>query len=252
MADPRIRKLIGAQQERLLAEVSAARAKSRNPSSIGNDFEASFRDFLRAHLPLGLSVAQGEVIDESGATSKQTDVLILEDEHPFRLDSGRPGLALIEGVAAAGELKTNLTGPSLASTIAASKVFKKLRAQEAGKLEITANQSDVSRFYDHRPYFLIAAESQLSLGTVAEKLREADEETHGQILDAVYLLDRGWIANFADGTGALRMQSDDGRSHGGWQVAEIPAGEVLFDFFVWLSVVMPRIIRTSSPFLKYL
>lgn len=109
MVESRIRKLIGAQQERLLAALTEARAKFDHPGDIGSaGLESAFREFLEANLPRRLSVGQGEVIDGEGHISGQTDVLILDEDHPFRLDPKEPGLALIEGVAAAGELKSML------------------------------------------------------------------------------------------------------------------------------------------------
>ena len=253
MAEPRIRKLIQAQQVRLLGSLQDGRARFSQSGDIGTaGLEVPFREFLRAHLPGRLSVSEGEVIDSTGRTSKQTDVLILDHEHPFRLEDDKPGLAMIEGVAAAGELKATLTSQSLQRSIENSIQFKELRAEEAEGTVISANQSDISRFYDHRPYFILAAESQLKLSTVAARLRKIDLETDGQIVDAVYLLDQGWVTNFGDGNGSFQFRAGTGESLQAWIEREIPAGEVLFDFFVWISAVMPRMTRLQSPFLKYL
>lgn len=253
MVEPRIRELISAHQARLLVNLQEARAKFAHPGDIGTaGLEAPFRDFLRGHLPHRLSVGEGEVIDSSGRSSRQTDVLILDEDHPFRLEEDRPGLALIEGVAAAGELKSNLTSGDLDRALIAPATFKQLRADEVEGTMMRASPGDISRFYDHRPYFVLAAESQLSLATVAERVRKLDLETEGQIADAVYLLDRGWVTNFGDGKGTFQFRTDAGQSVQAWVEREIPPGQVLFDFFVWLSAVMPRHLRFVTPFQKYL
>jgi hypothetical protein len=253
MPDARIRDTVRAQQQRLLADLQAARAKFNQGTDRGTaGLEVPFREFLRNHLPRRLAVGEGEVIDSQGRTSAQTDVLILDDDHPFRVEPDEPCLALIEGVAAAGELKTVLTGGDLATSLSNSARFKELRAEEPDSTIVRSNASDLPRFYDHRPYFILAAESQLTIETVAERARQIDLETDGQIADAIYLLDRGWVVNFGDGAGSFQFLMPGGASAQAWVAKEIPSGEVLFDFFVWLSAVMPRLHRFVSPYLKYL
>lgn len=114
MAEPRVRAAINAQQARLLADLEEARSKFAQGTDRGTaGFEVPCREFLRKHLPRRLAVGQGEVIDSEGRESGQTDVVILDDDHPFDVDPDRPSLAFIEFVAAAGELKTTLTSDSL-------------------------------------------------------------------------------------------------------------------------------------------
>ncbi len=252
MADPRVRDAINAQQARLVADLAEARAKFKQGGDLGTaGLEVPFRRFLSAHLPRRLAVGQGEIIDVEGRESGQTDVVILDDDHPFHVEPDQPSLAFIEFVAAAGELKTTLTGESLQATLEKSAKFKALRAEEAPRTMISSNPGDTTRFVDHRPYFLVAAGSELKLETVAERVRAFDLATEGQIVDAVYLLDRGWVVNFGDGQGALQFVTSAG-SVQAWVYREVPAGEVLFDFFVWLSAVMPRFVRLGSPIGKYL
>lgn len=253
MADPRVRNAINAQQARLLADLEEARAKFKQGTDLGTaGFEVPFRQFLSGHLPRRLAVGQGEIIDSEGRESGQTDVVILDDDHPFHVEPDQPSLAFIEFVAAAGELKTTLTGDGLQTTLEKSAQFKALRAEEApGATMIASNPGDITRFVDHRPYFLVAARSELKLETVAERVRAFDLATEGQIVDAVYLLDRGWVVNFGDGQGAFQFVTSAG-SVQAWVQREVPPGEVLFDFFVWLSAVMPRFVRLGSPIGKYL
>jgi hypothetical protein len=252
MADPRIRDAINAQQTRLLADLEEARSKFKQGTDRGTaGFEVPFRRFLSGHLPRRFAVGQGEIIDSEGRESGQTDVVILDDDHPFHVEPDQPSLAFIEFVAAAGELKTTLTGENLQTTLEKSAQFKALRAAETEGTLIASNPGDTTRFVDHRPYFLVAAGSELRLETVAERVRAFDLATDGQIVDAVYLLDRGWVVNFGDGQGAFQFVTSVG-SMAAWVQREVPAGEVLFDFFVWLSTVMPRFVRLGSPIGKYL
>ncbi len=60
----------------------------------GSGAEDAFRDFLSRHLPRRFDVGHGEVVDTHGARSGQVDVLIINEDQPFR-HGGRPGLYLV-------------------------------------------------------------------------------------------------------------------------------------------------------------
>jgi len=62
-----------------------------------------------------------------------------------------------------------------------------------------------------------------------------------QMLDAVFVLGRGWTINFGDGCGSFKFTNMQGHDMTGWITKETP--NVLFDLMGWLSCVMP--VRTS-------
>lgn len=205
---------------------------------------------LTEYLPRDLTVGQGEVIDTEGKRSGQTDIVVAAADHPFLFAQDSPGLFLIEGIAAVGEIKTTLTSGELGKALANAARFKRLKpAHIAGSL-INATESDIPRFYDGRPSFLVAFESQLTTSTVLEKVVDYEAE-HGTItFDGVFLLDRGWAINFGDGLGAFRFAQPGGEPVAGWVVLEVD--EVLFDFLAWLSAVIPRIVRFAPIMPLYL
>jgi hypothetical protein len=123
-------------------------------------------------LPRALAVGQGEVIDTSDRRSGQTDVVIADLDHPFTFAPSEPGLFLIEGVTAGGEVKAVLTSTELDGALANAARFKALEAAHQRGNLIHALPSDTARFYDHRPYFLVALESQLTTATVATRVAE--------------------------------------------------------------------------------
>jgi hypothetical protein len=67
------------------------------------------------------------------------------------------------------------------------------------------------------------------------------EAERGPTFDGIFLLGRGWAIDFGDGQGAFRFGEPGGGSATGWVVQGVD--EVLFDFLVWLSAVIPRIVR---------
>lgn len=60
----------------------------------GGLVENEFRSFLSTYLPKRLSVGTGEVIDRSFNTSKQMDVVVVNEDHPFTFQRNDPAIFL--------------------------------------------------------------------------------------------------------------------------------------------------------------
>ena len=245
------RELVARAQGQITARLADARTKFDHRGDRGTaGVEVPFREFLAEYLPRALAVGQGEIIDTSDRRSGQVDVVIADIDHPFTFTPSEPGLFLIEGVTAAGEVKAVLTSTELDGALANAARFKALEAAHQAGNMIHASPSDVARFYNHRPYFLMAFESQLTIATVAERVAEYASEHSVTVFDAVFLLDRGWAIDFGDGQGAFRFGEPGAAPAAGW-VWQEPT-EVLFDFLVWLSAVMPKIVRFGPIIQLYL
>jgi hypothetical protein len=224
----------------------------------GDDVEGAFRLFLREHLSPRFRVGHGEVIDTMGRRSLQTDVLVADEEQPFRVDDN-PQLLIIEGVAAGAEVKAKLTITELADAIEKGRRFKELEAIP-GKWIAFASEtskhgkpnSDLIRFYRHRPYILFAYESDVADVTLMRQLDEAEEASSLPPLDAVFILSRGLTVNLWDGQGSLGFQTLDGQVITNWLPWEADPAKVLPTLLFWLHAVMPRFIGRSSPLVAYM
>src|SRR5436190_22696338 len=102
------------QMKEKLAEI---RATHQHKGVKGTGVEKSFRTFLTQYLPQHFSVGEGEIVDTTGAISAQTDVVITAEHHPFTFSTDGPGLFFIEGVCAAGEVKSVLTSGELETSL---------------------------------------------------------------------------------------------------------------------------------------
>lgn len=239
-----LRDKIAAVEVQMKAKLEEARATFAHSGDKGTSVEDSFRTFLRQYLPRRLEVGYGEITDLKGRRSKQTDVVIVSEDHPFTFTPDLPGLFFIEGVCAAGEVKTNLTSTELKEALEDSCQFKQLEI-EPGKASLaSANPSDLARFYKCPPWFLVSLESQLTLSRIETEIVEFENQNpvrSNRIADAVFVLGRGWVINFADGKGSFQFRTPEGISLGGWLRQN--SNSVLFDLLGWLSAVMPRMIR---------
>jgi len=247
-----LKEKIAAVEAQMKAKLEEARATFDHPGDKGISVEHSFRLFLRDYLPRRLEVGHGEIIDTKGRKSKQTDVVIVSEDHPFTFTPDLPGLFFVEGVCAASEVKAILTSGELQSALENSCQFKQLRMKPGTGNTICTNPSDLDRFYKSPPWFLVAHESQLDLAGVQKKIRqfgESDTVEVNRLADAVFILDRGWVINFGDGQGSFQFRTPEGKSVQGWVWKD--SDSVLFDLLRWVSVVMPRVIRYAAILTHY-
>jgi hypothetical protein len=166
VALPLFRDLVKQSEQQMAERLAEARTKFEHSGDRGSaGAEVPFRSFLAEFLPRDQSLGQGEIVDTAGNRSGQTDVVVAAADHPFLFTADSPGLFLIEGVSAAGEIKTVLTSSELGKALENAARFKQLRPAHVQGSMIHANQSDIARFYDGRPYFLVAFESQLTTDT---------------------------------------------------------------------------------------
>jgi hypothetical protein len=261
MPDANLLAMLETLDSRLATALAHSRASFQHMGLRGDGSEYAVREVLDSHLPRYLAVGTGEVIDLSDTRSGQVDVIIANEDQPFRTNIHEAGVFLIEGVGAAGEVKSNLTITELKKTLTAAAGFKGLRMQDRGIL-FMAMKSDQIRFFDCPPYFLFAFESEVAPETLLERLAAADlvnpPDGGGQALsplDAVFILGQGVAINYGNGQGTLRYQHDSGPHAGeiatGWLWHARDSGIFTY-FLLWLSAVMPRFLRISSIASNYL
>lgn len=222
-----------------LAEI---RETFKHSGNKGTSTENIFSKFVRQYLPRRLEIGNGEIIDSFGNRSGQADIVIVNEDHPFTFIPDKPGLFFIEGVSAVGEIKTILTSQELINTLKNSVLYKKLKKANSTGSMVLSNQSDLKRYHEHPPFFLFAYESQVSLTSIfssIEKFVTNNSHNNLAIIDAVFILDKGWLINFGDGKGALQFRrTTDGQSLEGWIFQESDA--VLFNLFRYISITMPK------------
>lgn len=250
-----LKAIISDTEIQMKGELNKIRSRFNHPGDKGTSTEVIFRTFLREYLPRRLEVGNGEVVDLNGQRSKQTDVIIVNEDHPITFTPDLPGLFFIEGVCAAGEVKVNLTSTELEKCLENSVQFKKLKMYLGKGTMAASNPSDLNRFYKCPPWFLFAFESQLTLSSIHKKIIEFEKKMENKIepnklMDAVFILNRGWIINMGDGKGSYQFLNLEGKSLKGWIHKD--SESTLFDFLGWFSIVMPRMFRFEPILPRYL
>lgn len=233
--------------------LARARARFTHSGNKGASVEDAFRLFLKEYLPRRLAVGHGEVIDLSGSRSMQTDVVVVNEDHPFTFTENSPGLFLIEGVAAAGEVKAVLTTEHFQKSILSSRKFKTLKVEHSTGTTAMGTAPDLERYYKRPPWFLFAYESQLTLPSIHARLMKESQGVNGveeNLVDAVFVLGKGCVINLGDGQESLTVVNSEGTSISGWIWQQEESA--LFELMAWLSIVMPRVIRYDSILTPYL
>jgi len=244
---------IAAVEVQMKAKLNEIRATFAQGGDKGTSVEDSFRAFLRHYLPRRLEVGQGEVIDSRERRSKQTDIVVVNEDHPFTFTADIPGLFFVDGVCAAGEVKTILTSEQLNVALENSCQFKQLEIESGQGTMIHTNPSDRERFYKCPPWFLIAFESQLTLPniqTAVDRFVDRAGVKVNELVDAVFVLECGWVINFGDGKGSFQFRTPEGTPVEGWAWRE--SKSVLFDLLGWLSIVLPKMIRFEPILARYI
>jgi hypothetical protein len=156
-----------------------------------------------------------------------------------------PGLYFIEGVLAAGEVKAALKLSDAQEIMEKAAAFKRLRTALGHGDIALANDADVDRFLNRRPYFLFAFEAATPLENFYKRIIELEKSLSlgpTDHIDAIFLLDRGAAVNLGTGRGGLVAFDAHGTHKVGWIRDARP---VMIALISWLSEVMPRIVHLS-------
>jgi hypothetical protein len=244
-------------ERRLQTSLEESQAKFAQSADRGEGNAAAFREFLRAHLSPKYRIGQGEVIDYRANRSSQTDVVVADEEQPFRVDDS-PQLFIIEGVAAAAEVKTTLTAQEMRDSLHKAERFKVLEAVLGRAAMLAPPQhrgnpnSDLLRFYRRRPFFVFAYRGAIDNNTLLEVATSTERPGEPPPIDAIFVLDKGFAINFWDGNGALTyLELNTGQMAKGWRWWDEPSYSLVW-LLMWLRSVMPRFSLRSSPLLAYL
>lgn len=201
--NPTVADMLSAKEAELRAKLLAARARLQHRGNRGDAAEVAVRELLSDHLSRRFDVGQGEIIDTNGTRSRQMDVVVATDDHPFRVPASDPGLYIVEGVYAAGEIKTALTTTELDDVFLKARSVKELQKAHVAGAMVFANSAEHTRWVEGPPpFFAFAYESKIAVDTLLRMLTD-----DGQPLDALFVLGSGAAINFDDGTGFRRLRA---------------------------------------------
>jgi len=236
------------QQKVLELQLAVARERFNHHGLRGGAVESALRSFIESNLPRALSVGTGEVIarlgDDSERTSRQLDVVISNEMQPFAAERDEATVLLIEGINAAGEVKSTLSGSQFDTELTKGRVFKSLRSRNLSRLVSIPKPDSWASYYVHyRPYFIFTFESTVKWRRLLLKTFDYIVSYKKIPYDALFIMDEGiviLISPFVDcpflklaGFPFFHESEELGKTIGGIHIFETTA--FLAVFLMWLS-----------------
>lgn len=222
----------------------------------GTNAEKILGDFLKMYLPPYNRIGTGEVVDITGKTSKQIDIIITNEEHPYLGDLNTPELFFIEGVALAGEVKMSLTTEELKKALENGKRFKKLDAKISKNTIVSCPKGDLDRFVSKRGFFIFAFESKITLKKIWNEMKIFYSEKKIPLeeqIDGIFILDRGIIYNIVEnGSFSFPKINEEAAPIGLVPLDKEICENILFNFIAWVHVAMKKMKYPSSILLEYM
>jgi len=187
---------------RMRADFDCARASLSHPGLKGKAFEGTVKSFFRSYLPDRLGVATGQLVDSTGALSKQLDVVIFDkSKTPILYENNGVQVIPVECAYAVIEVKARLDAaelPSIHANMLSVKSLKKAAYYE-GQSAIVETNNLYGQEWRHWPtnYFVFGFESpdpRTMQVPMIEYHNASLQQPHLRI-DLMCILDRGVYLN---------------------------------------------------------
>lgn len=235
--------LLNQSLRRLKLAFNEASEKFKTPEDVAQHRENAVKEFLKEFLPSTYMLGKGEIIDSKGIRSRQVDVIICNQYHPFTISSSGRGLFFAEGVVCAVEVKSDLSNKEEVKQAL-------LQVQSVKKLERKPAEGDLmfGSAYDQErmrriPSIIFTYQSP-SLSTLKLNIKESYEELKIPIeetFDAVVSLEKGIIYNIKDERDNLMITVTGERKLG--LVGVLHEKETLRSFLLYLSHIIPSEVK---------
>ncbi len=196
----------------------------------GDERAAALATFLRSHLPKGLGVLKGELVDFRDGRSGQIDIVIYDEARAAPFYTGEENVLLpCEMAIAAIEVKTTLRSSEIQAAYASGLKLRALRPFDAPFLGPRQGGAPAGDGAHRLMYLVFAFQSDLQvagwgpkeLSRVKSAAKKASADV--DVIERIVVLDRGII-----NTGASMYKDSDG------------ARGIFLDFYVHLMNFVER------------
>lgn len=188
--------------EKMRSDLAEVRSAVQHSGLKGSSFEEILRRFLISYLPATLDISTGIIVDSSGKTSRQIDVIVSDAaKTPIFYRSGDTRVVPIEGVYAVIEVKGTLTAQELEKAFENMKSVRALQktAYIASSGPIINKKLMYGREWDAWPtnYYVFAFDSAPlgKLGSLLASWYTEESLPEWQRIDTICVLNRGVILN---------------------------------------------------------
>ena len=212
---------------KLRADFGSIKRTNPHAGERGGEAEDLLRRFLNEHLPGRFRAETGIVMDESGARSRQSDVLVIDALNSPVYRHGRLMILPSDNVAAVVEVKSTLNKAELADAAAKVGSVKGLAKSPPSNVDRPAVSAPVAMTRTFGVVF--AYEADTSLSALAENLAAENVARSGlEHIDLVVVLGKGVVS--------MAYQEPLGSDFVGWAAGPLEEGAKLPPYFVHVVV----------------
>lgn len=234
--------LLNQSLQQLKLAFKEASEKFKTPEDVAQHREDAVKKFLKEFLPSTYMLGKGEIIDSNANRSRQVDIIICNQYHPFTISSSGRGLFFAEGVVCAIDVKSGLSNKDeVKRALLQVRSVKKLQRKPTGDL-MFGSDYDLER--TRRIPSIIFTYQSPSLSTLKQNIKESCEELKLPIeetFDAVVSLEEGIIYNIKDERDKLMITVAEERKLG--LVGVFYREKTLRAFLLYLSHIIPTEIK---------
>lgn len=229
----------------LKQEFEKIRSKYDDSGIKGDETEAIVGEFLSEYLPRNYGWGSGEVFDRRGQTSREQDIIICNQHHPYTYSQGGRGLFFREGVEAVVEVKSVLNEEAIRNSI---KKCLSLRDLEANFPKQTRGYTVSEERLNLLPFAVFSFETPYKPETLYEKMVDLQDEMveeRNDTIDILFVLDNALITDTKEFDRLKPMSGEQIMEGVNLQMplydVSTNMNPILFDFMIYLQDRMPQI-----------
>lgn len=214
-----LKKVFSAIGNQMLADFDSIHSQIRHLGERGGEREQGLKSFLETYLPSRYTVSNGEIVDDSGETSRQCDLVIYDKSNcPLLLAGKEYRVFPAEPVFAVVEVKSVLTSEELRDAV------EKIRAAK----RLTRENGTVAGII----FAYKSGRKNDPMGQIASQLQKLNSEVGPRLhTDLICVLDSG-VIQLVNSEGLSRISKNiSERQMVVWHELDIP---VLLWFFIHL------------------
>lgn len=235
------------QQSKILnAEFTNIQNMFRDSDVKGGKNEKAIAEFIKKNHKSNFISIGAEIIDSFGNRTDEIDICINNNYQAFSAEN-QPLIA--EGVDFVIQVKKTITSQEIGRLIKNCNRLKTLNRKSNNGDKSFGLLGDVPYFIDKIPYIVIAGDSQLQLSTIVNKLNNYYKENNFHLQpDAIFIINKGFIINFREGSGQT-WKTHDGKKYIGFCIVN-SLDKTLFEFIRYIHS-LPKIERQLHPLNYY-
>jgi len=213
----------------------------------GGQNEKVMAEFIRRNYNANFVSIGVEILDSNGNHTDEIDIGVANEYQPFSSDYGQPMIA--EGVDFVIQVKKTITTQEIPRIIKNCRKLKKIQRKHNNTDKVFGKLEDFEYFVNRIPYIVVAADSQLTLETIAEKFTSKFNNTDFESQpDVIFVLNRGFVINFREGKG--RTWNINNKKLVGFCSVH-STDKTLFEFVRYIHSYIPKTEKLIHPLNNY-